>query len=336
MIAVIKSGTTPCQLDNLVSWLEGKGLGVNISQGIETTIVGIIGDTSRVDASLLESMGIIESVTRVTEPFKAANRKFHPLDTKVEVAPGVAAGAGEFLLMAGPSVVEEEGLAELARAVRASGANVLSAGVFKSAASPYADAGLGERGLELLRAAGDEAGLPVSCEIMDAGQVGLFCKHGIDLWQVGARNMQNYDLLREVGRAGKPVMLRRGPACSVDELLMSAEHILSQGNPNVILCECGIRTFETRTRSTLDLAAVPALHGLTHLPVVVDPSQSTGHARFVEPMALAAAAAGADGVMVEVHTDPASACADAARALLPAQFGALAGKVRAVRQAVAG
>ena len=213
---------------------------------------------------------------------------------------------------------------------------MLSAGVFKSAASPYADAGLGERGLELLRAAGDEAGLPVSCEIMDAGQVGLFCKHGIDLWQVGARNMQNYDLLREVGRAGKPVMLRRGPACSVDELLMSAEHILSQGNPNVILCECGIRTFETRTRSTLDLAAVPALHGLTHLPVVVDPSQSTGHARFVEPMALAAAAAGADGVMVEVHTDPASACADAARALLPAQFDALAGKVRAVRQAVAG
>ena len=222
MIAVIKPGTTEHQLENLASWLEGKGLEVNISRGSEATIVGLIGDTSRVDVSLLESMGIIESVTRVTEPFKAANRKFHPMDTKVEIAPGVAIGAGEFQVMAGPCSVEGQNLFEIARAVKAAGATVLRGGAFKPRTSPYANQGMGEAGLDLLCQARAELGMPIVTEIMDVRQVPLFLKYDIDLWQIGARNTQNFNLLKEVGRAGKPVLLKRGLAGTIDELLMSA------------------------------------------------------------------------------------------------------------------
>ena len=334
MIAVVKPGTTQRQLENLVSWLEGKGLEVNISKGSEATIVGLIGDTSRVDASLLESMGIIEGVTRVTEPFKAANRKFHPADTKVQIAPGVCMGAGDFQVMAGPCAIEGDGFLQLARAVKAAGATVLGGGAFLPRTSPYADQGLGERGLDLLCQARSELCMPVVSEIMEASQVPLFEKYGIDLWQVGPQNMQNYSLLKEIGRAGRPVLLKRACAASVDELLMSAEYVMAQGNPNVILCECGIRTFEGRTPNTFDLNAVPVLHQLTHLPVMADPSRGTGHARYVGPMALAATAAGADGLMVEVHDNPGQAQAGAAQALLPQQFAEVTARARSVRQAL--
>lgn len=332
MIAVIKPGTTEHQLENLVSWLEGKGLEVNISKGSEATIVGLIGDTSRVDVSLLESMGIIESVTRVTEPFKAANRKFHPMDTKVEIAPGVAIGAGEFQVMAGPCSVEGQNLFEIARAVRAAGATVLRGGAFKPRTSPYANQGMGEAGLDLLCQARAELGMPIVTEIMDVRQVPLFLKYDIDLWQIGARNTQNFNLLKEVGRAGKPVLLKRGLAGTIDELLMSAEYIMSEGNSKVILCERGIRTFETATRNTLDLSAVPVLHNLSHLPVVVDPSHATGKADLVAPMAYAATAAGADGIMVEVHNDPAHALCDGAQSITPPQFDEISRKVRQIRE----
>ena len=335
MIAVIKPETTEHQLENLVSWLEGKGLEVNISKGSEATIVGLIGDTSRVDVSLLESMGIIESVTRVTEPFKAANRKFHPMDTKVEIAPGVAIGAGEFQVMAGPCSVEGQNLFEIACAVKAAGATVLRGGAFKPRTSPYANQGMGEAGLDLLCQARAELGMPIVTEIMDVRQVPLFLKYDIDLWQIGARNTQNFNLLKEVGRAGKPVLLKRGLAGTIDELLMSAEYIMSEGNPNVILCERGIRTYETRTRNTFDLNAVPVLHYLSHLPVVADPSHSTGYARYVGPMSLAATACGADGLEIEVHNNPQVAWSDGAQALLPEQFASLMPKVRAIRDVVA-
>lgn len=334
MIAVIKPGTTEHQLENLVSWLEGKGLEVNISKGSEATIVGLIGDTSRVDVSLLESMGIIESVTRVTEPFKAANRKFHPMDTKVEIAPDVAIGAGEFQVMAGPCSVEGQNLFEIARAVKAAGATVLRGGAFKPRTSPYANQGMGEAGLDLLCQARAELGMPIVTEIMDVRQVPLFLKYDIDLWQIGARNTQNFNLLKEVGRAGKPVLLKRGLAGTIDELLMSAEYIMSEGNPNVIVCERGIRTFETHTRNTFDLSAVPVLHDLSHLPVCADPSHATGHTRYVTPMALAATAAGADCLEIEVHDDPKHAWSDGAQALTPAQFKDAMTRIATVREAV--
>lgn len=334
MIAVIKPGTTEHQLENLVSWLEGKGLEVNISKGSEATIVGLIGDTSRVDVSLLESMGIIESVTRVTEPFKAANRKFHPMDTKVEIAPGVAIGAGEFQVMAGPCSVEGQNLFEIARAVKVAGATVLRGGAFKPRTSPYANQGMGEAGLDLLCQARAELGMPIVTEIMDVRQVPLFLKYDIDLWQIGARNTQNFNLLKEVGRVGKPVLLKRGLAGTIDELLMSAEYIMSEGNPNVMLCERGIRTFETRTRNTFDVNAIPVLHHLTHLPVIGDPSHSTGYTRYVRPAAYAAVAAGADGLEIEVHNCPSEAWSDGAQALTPEQFDDAMRRIALIREAV--
>ena len=334
MIAVIKPGTTEHQLENLASWLEGKGLEVNISRGSEATIVGLIGDTSRVDVSLLESMGIIESVTRVTEPFKAANRKFHPMDTKVEIAPGVAIGAGEFQVMAGPCSVEGQNLFEIARAVKAAGATVLRGGAFKPRTSPYANQGMGEAGLDLLCQARAELGMPIVTEIMDVRQVPLFLKYDIDLWQIGARNTQNFNLLKEVGRAGKPVLLKRGLAGTIDELLMSAEYIMSEGNPNVMLCERGIRTFETRTRNTFDVNAIPVLHHLTHLPVIGDPSHATGYTRYVRPAAYAACAAGADGLEIEVHNNPSQAWSDGAQALTPAQFDDAMRRIALIREAI--
>ena len=289
MIAVLKNGTTPAQREHLIQWLNRMGLEVHLSQGQEITILGLIGDTSRVDMELLSSLEIVESVKRVTEPFKQANRKFHPRDTIVEVG-DVRIGGGYFAMIAGPCSVEsEEQIIEVARAVKASGAQILRGGAFKPRTSPYAFQGLKGEGIELLLKAKADTGLPIITEIMNINDLDLF--NDIDIIQVGARNMQNFDLLRELGKTSKPILLKRGLANTLQELLMSAEYIMSKGNENVILCERGIRTFEPATRNTLDLSAVSVLHELSHLPVVVDPSHATGKVSLVAPMALAATAA---------------------------------------------
>lgn len=330
MIAVLKHGTTPEQTEHLVQWLKRMHLDVHISHGKEVTILGLIGDTSRVDMELLGSLEIVESVKRVSEPFKQANRKFHPNDTIVEVG-NVRIGGGYFAMIAGPCSVEsEEQIIEVATAVKESGANILRGGAFKPRTSPYAFQGMKDEGIKLLLKAKQATGLPVITEIMNISTLDLFAD--IDIIQVGARNMQNFDLLKELGKTNKPILLKRGLANNLQELLMSAEYIMSEGNENVILCERGIRTFETYTRNTLDLAAVSVLHELTHLPVVVDPSHATGKARLVPPMAAAATAAGADGIMVEVHNNPSCALCDGAQSLTPAQFDELNRKVKAIRE----
>lgn len=332
MIAILKHGTTPEQAEHLVQWLKKMNLDVHVSAGKEITVLGLIGDTSRVDMELLSSLEIIDSVKRVSEPFKQANRKFHPNDTIVE-AGNVKIGGGYFAMIAGPCSVEsEEQIIEVAKAVKESGADILRGGAFKPRTSPYAFQGMKGEGLRLLSLAKKETGLPIITEIMNIRTLDLF--EDVDIIQVGARNMQNFDLLQELGKTRKPILLKRGLANTIQELLMSAEYIMSEGNENIILCERGIRTYETATRNTLDLSAVPVLHELTHLPVVVDPSHATGKSRLVPPMAAAAAAAGADGIMVEVHNDPPKALCDGAQSLTPAQFDAMARKVRAVREAI--
>ena len=332
MIAVLKNGTTAAQREHLIEWLKRMGLEVHLSQGQEITILGLIGDTSRVDMELLSSLEIVESVKRVTEPFKQANRKFHPRDTIVEV--GTARiGGGYFAMIAGPCSVEsEEQIIEVARAVKASGAQILRGGAFKPRTSPYAFQGLKGEGIELLLKAKADTGLPIITEIMNINDLDLF--NDIDIIQVGARNMQNFDLLRELGKTSKPILLKRGLANTLQELLMSAEYIMSKGNENVILCERGIRTFEPATRNTLDLSAVSVLHELSHLPVVVDPSHATGKVSLVAPMAMAATAAGADGLMIEVHNNPAKALCDGAQSMTPAQFDDLMGRVNRIREAI--
>ncbi len=332
MIAVLKQGTTPQQTAHLVNWLKHMNLDVHISEGTEVTILGLIGDTSRVDIELLKSLEIVENVTRVSEPFKQANRKFHPKDTIVEIG-NVKIGGGYFAMIAGPCSVEsEEQIIEVAQAVKESGAEILRGGAFKPRTSPYAFQGMKGAGIQLLLKAKEATGLPICTELMNINDLDLF--RDIDIIQIGARNMQNFDLLREIGKTSKPILLKRGLANTLQELLMSAEYIMSEGNSNVILCERGIRTFETYTRNTLDLSAVPSLHELTHLPVVVDPSHATGKSRLVPSMAVAAAAAGADGIMVEVHNNPARALCDGAQSLTPTQFDDLCHRVRMVREAV--
>ena len=332
MIAVLKNGTTAAQREHLIEWLKRMGLEVHLSQGQEITILGLIGDTSRVDMELLSSLEIVESVKRVTEPFKQANRKFHPRDTIVEVG-DVRIGGGYFAMIAGPCSVEsEEQIIEVARAVKASGAQILRGGAFKPRTSPYAFQGLKGEGIELLLKAKADTGLPIITEIMNINDLDLF--NDIDIIQVGARNMQNFDLLRELGKTSKPILLKRGLANTLQELLMSAEYIMSKGNENVILCERGIRTFEPATRNTLDLSAVSVLHELSHLPVVVDPSHATGKVSLVAPMALAATAAGTDGLMIEVHNNPAKALCDGAQSMTPAQFDDLMGRVNRIREAI--
>ena len=332
MIAVLKHGTTPSQMNHLIDWLRRMNLEVHVSHGQEITILGLIGDTSRVDMELLSSLEIVESVKRVTEPFKQANRKFHPKDTVIEVG-GVKIGGGNFAMIAGPCSVEtEEQIIGVAKAVKASGADILRGGAFKPRTSPYAFQGLKGEGIELLLKAKKETGLPVITEIMNINDLDLF--NDIDIIQVGARNMQNFDLLRELGKTRKPILVKRGLANTLQELLMSVEYVMSKGNENVLLCERGIRTFEPSTRNTLDLSAVSVLHELSHLPVVVDPSHVTGKVSLVPPMALAATAAGADGLMIEVHNDPAHALCDGAQSLTPAQFDDLAKRVMKVREAV--
>jgi len=332
MIAVLKHGTTIQQRDHLVAWLKRMQLDVHISEGAEVTVLGLIGDTSKVDMDLLGSLEIVQTVKRVSEPYKQVNRKFHPLDTVIEVG-DAKIGGGHFALIAGPCSVEtEDQIIGVAQAVKAAGAKVLRGGAFKPRTSPYAFQGLGSEGLRLLRAARAATGLPICTELMDLRHLDEF--HDIDMIQIGARNMQNFDLLKEVGKTDKPILLKRGLSSTLQELLMSAEYIMSEGNEKVILCERGIRTFETATRNTLDLSCVPILHELSHLPVVVDPSHATGKAKLVTPMAAAAVAAGADGIMIEVHNDPAHALCDGAQSLTPDQFADLSRRVAIVREAM--
>ncbi len=332
MIAVLKSGVNESQIENLCKWFEHQGLTVHISEGSFQTVLGLIGDTSKIDIDLIAGLDIVETVKRISDPFKSANRKFHPEDSVIDVS-GVKIGGGNFAFMAGPCSVEsEEQLLGIATEVKAAGAALLRGGAFKPRTSPYDFQGLKADGIELLEEAKAKTGMPIVTEIMNANHLPLF--ENVDLIQVGARNMQNFELLKELGRTKKPILLKRGLANTLKELLMSAEYIMAGGNENVILCERGIRTFETYTRNTLDLSAVPMLRELTHLPIVIDPSHATGISRLVKPMALAAAAAGADGLMIEVHNNPAKALCDGAQSLTPAQFKDVADAVYRVRKAI--
>ena len=332
MIAVLKQGTTAAQTAQLVQWLKAMNLDVHISEGKEVTILGLIGDTSRVDIDLLKSLEIVSAVKRVSEPFKQANRKFHPNDTIVSCG-NVRIGGGYFAMIAGPCSAEsEEQIIEVARAVKESGATILRGGAFKPRTSPYAFQGMKDEGIRLLLKAKQETGMPIVTEIMNISTLDLFAD--VDIIQVGARNMQNFDLLKELGKTTKPILLKRGLANTIQELLMSAEYIMSEGNENVILCERGIRTFETCTRNTLDLSAVSVLHELSHLPVIVDPSHATGKASLVAPMACAAAAAGADGLMIEVHNNPSCALCDGSQSLTPHQFDDLCHRIGRIREAI--
>ena len=332
MIAVLKHDATQDQIQFLTQWLEGHGLQVHAYPCNNVTILGLIGNISAIDTRLLCSMEIVDRVQPISEPFKRTNRKFHPNDTIVDVG-NIKIGGGHFAMIAGPCSVEsEEQIIHVAQAVKSAGANILRGGAFKPRTSPYAFQGMGIDGLQLLRAAREATGLPICTELMNIHQLDLF--EDMDVIQIGARNMQNFELLREIGRINKPILLKRGLSSTLEELLMSAEYIMQEGNTNIILCERGIRTFETATRNTLDLSAVPALHELSHLPVIVDPSHGTGKANFVSSMALAATAAGADGLMIEVHNDPAHALCDGAQSLTPDQFTTLSSKIQTIREAI--
>ena len=335
MIAVLKQGASPERCEMLIGWLKRQGLDVHVSHGEFQTVLGLIGNTDNIDMDMLRSLDIVESVTRVSDPFKAVNRKFHPDDTVVEIGPNAKIGGGHFLMIAGPCSVENtDQIIGVAQRVKAAGANCLRGGAFKPRTSPYDFQGLGGQGIDLLLEARRATGLPIVTEIMDIRTLELF--EDVDVIQVGARNTQNFDLLKELGRTRKPILLKRGLAGTIRELLMSAEYIIASGNENVILCERGIRTYEsTYTRNTLDLSAVPVLKELTHLPVIVDPSHATGRSALVGSMALAATAAGADGLMIEVHNDPMRALSDGAQSLTPDQFDDLAKKVRRIREAIA-
>ena len=334
MIVVLKQGVAEAKRDQLINWLQDLGLRIHLSVGEYQTVLGLVGDTSQVDMDLVGSLEIVDSVKRVSEPFKCCNRKFHPEDMVVECQ-GVKIGGGHFAMIAGPCSVEsEEQIVTVAKAVKAAGAQLLRGGAFKPRTSPYDFPGLKATGLELLKIARQEAGLPFVTEIMSVADLPLF--EDVDMLQVGARNMQNFDLLRELGKMDKPILLKRGLANTLKELLMSAEYIMASGNERVILCERGIRTFSDYTRNTLDISAVPMLHELTHLPVIVDPSHATGMARLVPPCALAATAAGADGLIIEVHNDPIHALCDGAQSLRPEEYTELAAKVMQLREVVAG
>ena len=339
MITVLKRNTTEEQRDNLIKWLEDQGVSVHVSVGESVTILGLVGDTSNIDMDMLKLLDIVDDVKRISESYKKSNRKFHPEDTIVEVPSKASSegatkvGGGNLSVIAGPCSVEsEEQIVEVAKRVKAAGATMLRGGAFKPRTSPYAFQGMRAEGLELLSIAKKETGLPIVSEIMNENHIELF--EDVDIIQVGARNMQNFELLKALGHVDKPILLKRGLANTLEELLMSAEYIMAGGNENVILCERGIRTFEHYTRNTLDISAVPALHAMTHLPVIVDPSHSTGRADFVEPMALAAAACGADGIMIEVHNNPSCALCDGAQSLTPDQFDTLIKKVLTIREAI--
>ncbi|HHU16848.1 MAG TPA: 3-deoxy-7-phosphoheptulonate synthase [Clostridiales bacterium] len=325
MIVVLKDNPNQKKLDNLIQWLKSLNIDIHVSEGRNTTILGLIGDTSVVDIDLISALDIVESVKRITEPYKNANRKFHPDDTVLDIS-GVKIGGGSFHFIAGPCSVESmKQVCSIAESVKSAGAHMLRGGAFKPRTSPYAFQGMREKGIEILLEAKKLTGLPIVSEIMDFSQISLF--EEVDMIQVGARNMQNFELLKELGKINKPILLKRGLSSTLQELLMSAEYIMAGGNEQVVLCERGIRTFETITRNTLDLSAVPLLKSMTHLPVIVDPSHATGLSHLVKPMAMAAAAAGADGLMIEVHNDPANALCDGQQSLTPEAFADLVNSV---------
>lgn len=333
MIIVLKQDAPEVQVREFCHELQDMGLQINDSKGSESHILGLIGDTKAVAESWVLANPVVETCRRVTEPYKKANRKFHPDDSVIDVD-GVKIGGGNFAVIAGPCSIEsEEQITYCAQRVKAAGASLLRGGAFKPRTSPYDFQGLKAEGIELLKIARQETGLPIVTEIMGTNYLPLF--EDVDVIQVGARNMQNFDLLRELGKLRKPILLKRGLASTLKELLMSAEYIMAGGNEQVILCERGIRTYDDYMRNTLDLAAVPMLKELTHLPVIVDPSHATGIARLVRPMALAAAACGSDGLIIEVHNDPIHALCDGAQSLRPEQYDDLAKAVRRVREAVA-
>lgn len=333
MVTILKIGTSDEQKKLLIHWFQEQGLNVNEYENDGQTVLGLIGDISRVDIEMLEQLDTVDHVVEISEPFKKTNRKFQKEDSVIEVE-GRKIGGGNFAVIAGPCSVEtEEQIIEVAEAVKASGASMLRGGAFKPRTSPYDFQGLKAEGLKLLLMAKKATGLPIVTEIMNQDHLELFSD--VDVIQVGARNMQNFELLKELGRTRKTILLKRGLANTIKELLMSAEYIMSGGNENIILCERGIRTFETYTRNTLDLSVIPVLHNLTHLPVIVDPSHATGHSDLVEPMAMAATAGGADGIMIEVHNNPPLALCDGPQSLTPAQFDEAMKKIMRIREVLA-
>lgn len=325
MIIVLKQNADKAQLENLKQWLLGMGLDIHMSRGTHSTIMGLVGDTSGVDMELIGALDIVSVVKRIQEPFKNANRKFHPEDTVISVG-NSKIGGGNFAKIAGPCSVEsEEQICSVAHEIKKHGANFLRGGAFKPRTSPYAFQGLGVEGISLLLKAKKQTGLPVVTEIMDVSQLDKFSE--VDIIQVGARNMQNFELLKELGKSDKPVLIKRGLCATIEELLMSAEYIMAGGNSKVILCERGIRTFERATRNTLDMSVIPVVKELSHLPIIIDPSHSTGVYRYVGSMSLAAVAAGAHGVMIEVHNDPEHALCDGMQSLKPKAFAELSAQI---------
>ena len=333
MIIVVKNGVTKEQIYQFREVLENDcHVKVSITEGVSSTILRLVGDTTHVDEDWLNAQDIVESVKRVQEPYKKANRKFHPDNTVIELPTGQKIGDGNLCIMAGPCSVENENqINYVAERVKAAGASFLRGGAYKPRTSPYSFQGLKSEGLDLLKGARKATGLPIVTEIMRVSHIDMF--ESVDIIQVGARNMQNFELLKELGKTNKPILLKRGLAATIEEWLMSAEYIMANGNPNVILCERGIRTYETATRNTLDLSAIPVIKKLSHLPIIVDPSHATGKSSLVQQMALAAVAAGADGLMIEVHNDPKHALSDGAQSLTPYQFDVLAKKVFALKKA---
>ena len=330
MIIILKPNPAPKQLESLKEWIKSMGLDIHFSEGRHTSILGLVGDTSVVDMDLISAMEIVETVKRIQEPYKAANRKFHPDDSIIEFG-GVKIGGGHFSIIAGPCSVESRAqIFEVAQRVKEAGAGTLRGGAFKPRTSPYAFQGLEAEGIKLLLEAKKQTGLPIVTEIMDLSQLPLFDE--VDVIQVGARNMQNFLLLKALGKIRKPILLKRGFSNTIEEWLMSAEYIMSGGNSQVILCERGIRTIETATRNTLDLSAIPVIKEFSHLPVVVDPSHATGHAKYVKSMSLAAVAAGADGLMIEVHSNPQAALCDGQQSITPEAFSRLAKGVEIIRE----
>ena len=329
MVVVMKPGTQQTDIDLLVAKLKELNLTVGITNGVGCTILGLVGDTTAVDLDKISINPHVERVMRVQEPYKKANRKFHPEDTVVQVG-NAKIGGGNFSVIAGPCSVESEAqICAVAEDVKRSGAAMLRGGAYKPRTSPYSFQGMGTAGLDLLMEAKEKTGLPIVTEIMDPRLADLF-EQEVDVVQIGARNMQNFELLKEVGKMSKPVLLKRGLSNTYEEWIMSAEYIMAGGNENVILCERGVRTFETYTRNTLDVSAIPAIKQMSHLPIIVDPSHSAGMAWMVEPLAMAAIAAGADGLIIEVHNDPPQAKCDGQQSLTPEKFDHLMGKVGAI------
>jgi len=321
MIIILKDNADKRQLDALKRWVETQNVHVHQSEGAHQTILGLVGDTARIDIDMIKQLEIVEDVRRIQEPFKSANRKFHPMDTVINVG-GVPVGDGSLCIIAGPCSIESESqIMTVARSVKKSGASMLRGGAFKPRTSPYSFQGMRDEGIKLLLQAGKETGLPVVTEVMDLSQLDLFTD--VDVIQVGARNMQNFELLKELGHCDKPILLKRGLSATYQELLMSAEYILANGNDNVILCERGVRTFENYTRNTLDISMIPAIKELSHLPVIIDPSHAAGTSRFVSPLSRAAVAAGTDGLIIEVHNDPARAKCDGPQSLTMEAFDSL-------------